>query len=414
MPPSHHRAAYPQSRVTDLIGLPPEKPSFRTPETLHFFRDPAACRCQTASPLPVPPPSNRLSASMIPGQRSSESLQFRCPQCSTLLQVPPELAGTEGSCPTCATILTAPSPAEPPPARETATPASHRSGIFRPRRRRWIDLSIAAGTAALVAGTAWVSSIGQTQPRPGNAMLPPHFPGLMAREDSPDRVRRAEACALASACLEQIAANPASPALTLPAPEGFPHGPAVPASIPTAELTATGLRRIPGTDRYFVILQNRKDPRSFLIEETSDGPRLHTAALAQQISSSPAGRLRDYPSTPNGTPLHAYVLIREASPQTELAERAAKPGIGGWQLVEIADPFAQDSPFSFVACIDPASPAGQTFSRCHSQRSWNPAVVRLRWHTGGSTDFVELAAFLPSTWTCHPASSDARSTQTNP
>jgi hypothetical protein len=236
----------------------------------------------------------------------------------------------------------------------------------------------------------------------------------MSREDSPDRIRRAEASALASACLEQIAANPASATLTLPAPEGFPPGPAIPPDIPTAELTTTGLRRIPGSDRYFIILQNRKDPRSFLIEETSDGPRLHTAALAQQISNSPAGRLRDYPSTPHETPLHAYVLIREASPQTDLAERAAKPGIGGWQLVEIADPFAQDSPFSFVVCIDPASPAGQTFARCQSQRSWNPAVVRLRWHTGGSTDFVELAAFLPSTWTCQPSRSDTRATQTTP
>ena len=365
---------------------------------------------------------------MIPGQRSSESLQFRCPQCSTLLQVPPELAGTRGSCPTCSTIFAAPHPAEPPAApqaapptpgnppasSETAPPAVPRPGIFRPRRRRWIDFSIAAGTAALVAGTAWVSSIGQTHPRPGNATLPPYFPDLMSREDSPDRIRRAEASALASACLEQIAANPASTTLTLPAPEGFPPGPAIPTDIPTAELSTTGLRRIPGSDRYFIILQNRKDPRSFLIEETSDGPRLHTAALAQQISNSPAGRLRDYPSTPHETPLHAYVLIREASPQTDLAERAAKPGIGGWQLVEIADPFAQDSPFSFVACIDPASPAGQTFARCQSQRSWNPAVVRLRWHTGGSTDFVELAAFLTSTWTCHPARPDARPTQTNP
>ena len=368
---------------------------------------------------------------MIPGQRSSESLQFRCPQCSTLLQVPPELAGTRGSCPTCSNIFTAPHPAEPPAApqaapptppkagnppasSETVPPAVPRPGIFRPRRRRWIDFSIAAGTAALVAGTAWVSSIGQTQPRPGNATLPPHFPGLMSREDSPDRIRRAEASALASACLEQIAANPASATLTLPAPEGFPPGPAIPTDIPTAELTTTGLRRIPGSDRYFIILQNRKDPRSFLIEETSDGPRLHTAALAQQISNSPAGRLRDYPSTPHETPLHAYVLIREASPQTDLAERAAKPGIGGWQLVEIADPFAQDSPFSFVVCIDPASPAGQTFARCQSQRSWNPAVVRLRWHTGGSTDFVELAAFLPSTWTCQPNRSDPRATQTTP
>lgn len=364
---------------------------------------------------------------MIPGQRSSESLQFRCPQCSTLLQVPPELAGTKGSCPTCCTVISAPTPAEhpahppPPPtpgkptaSSETVSPATPRPGIFRPRRRRWIDFSIAAGTAALVAGTAWVSSIGQTQPRPGDALLPPHFPGLMAREDYPDRIRRAEASALACACLEQIAANPASPALILPAPEGFPPGSAIPLDIPSAELTTTGLRRIPGSDRYFVILQSRKDPRSFLIEETSDGPRLHAAALAQQISRSPAGRLRDYPSTPHETPLHAYVLIREASPQTELAERAAKPGIGGWQLVEIADPFTRDSPFSFVACIDPASPAGQTFARCQSQRSWNPAVVRLRWHTGGSADFVELAAFLPSTWTCHPSRSDTRATQTTP
>ena len=362
---------------------------------------------------------------MTPGQRSPESLRFRCPQCSTLLQVPRELAGTTGSCPTCSTEITAPFPPEAPaapadsrPPEETAAasesspPAVSRTSIFHPRRRRWIDFTIAAGTAGLVAGTAWVSSIGQTQPRPGNALLPPHFPGLMARQDYPDRIRRAEASALAGACLEQIAANPASTALTLPAPPGFPASEASLSGIPTTDLSTSGLRRIPGSDRYFVILQNRKDPRSFLIEETSDGPRLHTAALAQQISDSPAGRLRDYPSTPHETPLHAYVLIREAPPQTESAERAAKPGMGGWLLVEIADPFARDSPFSFVAGIDPASPAGQTFARSRSPRSWSPAVVRLRWHSGGSTDFVELAAFLPSTWTALPTGSDANAPQT--
>jgi hypothetical protein len=108
------------------------------------------------------------------------------------------------------------------------------------------------------------------------------------------------------------------------------------------------------------------------------------------------------------------VLVREASPQAELAERAAKPGIGGWQLVEIADPFAHDTPFSFVACLDPASAAGQSFARCRSHRSWNPAVVRLRWHTGGSTDFIELAAFLPSSWSCDPTHQSTTATRTNP
>lgn len=86
---------------------------------------------------------------------ASESYQFFCPQCQTLLEVPREMAGVTGPCPSCGSVITSPAvPGIPRLDTETSplpAPTQPRPVELRPRELRRPEPAPAQGPPAAAA-----------------------------------------------------------------------------------------------------------------------------------------------------------------------------------------------------------------------------------------------------------------------
>ena len=271
---------------------------------------------------------------------------------------------------------------------------------------------MACFTAAVITAGA---ALAFSHPRQQAAAvdLPANLAQLIAQEQESQKVRRSEAVALARACIRRFLEAPddaARAALSIGIPDAAADDQPlpVPSGLSPEDMTASSLRRIPETDRYVVTLTAGPEGPAFVVEETPEGPRLHTAALAQQLIPAPLGSIADFLAHPGEGRLTAYALVRPAEIRAERAYRSSRPDLGRWQMIDVMRPFPGKTPDALIACLDPSSEAGRQFALRAHEPDWRPAIVRLEWHTNpASGPWAEITAFLPSAWSGNPPPSGA-------
>jgi hypothetical protein len=280
-------------------------------------------------------------------------------------------------------------------------PARRKAPSFRRSAwKRWLDTAIIAVFTGTVLAAAAALQFTEPRPQAVAPQLPSNLNELVAREMQNAAIRRMEAEELAQASVSRYlsaASEQAAASYLLPPPEGMsaPAFPPFAAPLPQ-HWQVQNSRRIPGTDRYLVVVQPKDEPRGpfFVVEQTESGPRLHSGAITQQS----AALFQKFQTTPGEGEVTLYAEARPTYPADEREFRRKRPDLGGFLMVDVRSAFpAEVTPV--IACCKPGSEAAQTFARRAHDLDWRPVLVHVRWQRHREAGpFVEITHFIPGTW----------------
>jgi hypothetical protein len=155
-------------------------------------------------------------------------------------------------------------------------------------------------------------------------------------------------------------------------------------------------RRMPGTDRFLVVVKPKEHPGPvFVVEQTENGPRLHAGAITQQS----AGLFQKFTSTPGQGEATLYVEVCPAAPEGERKTRAQRPDLAGFRLVDVRSAFPQPEDKEWIFCIRPDSEAARTFAKRGHDPGWRPAIVKASWQRHREAGpYAEIESFIPGPW----------------
>jgi hypothetical protein len=177
------------------------------------------------------------------------------------------------------------------------------------------------------------------------------------------------------------------------APPPFPPFTAPPIA---GNFAVQSARRMPGTDRFLVVLKPQEKPGPvFVVEQTESGPRLHAGAITQQS----AGLFQKFTATPGEGEATLYVEVCPAAPEGERKTRAQRPDLAAFRLVDVRSAFPAPDDKEWIFCIKPDSEAARAFAKRAHDPGWRPAIIHVSWKRHREAGpYAEIVSFVPGPW----------------
>jgi hypothetical protein len=289
-----------------------------------------------------------------------------------------------------------------PTAGETLPVVRPAGTTFRRRGlRRWLDVALVSVFTGLLLAT--VAALRFTVPTETKAVpgLPSNLNELVAHESDVLKFRRADACILAPAEVARYlgaASEQAAASHLIPPPEGMapPPFPPFAASALADTFAVQSVRRVPGTDRFLVVVKPPERPGPvFVVEQTESGPRLHAGVITQQS----AGLFQKFTANPGEGEATLYVEVCPAAPEGERQTRAQRPDLAAFRLVDVRSAFPLPGDKEWIFCLKPDSDAARTFARRAHDPGWRPAIIHVSWQRHREAGpYAEIQSFIPGPW----------------